>query len=235
MAHHTARAVAAAVVVAAIAGSAPLLTVPAGAAARATSVTCVVKDANDCVVTLSNLTSNMSEQLTSTMPDHVRAWYLHLLGGVTGKGGYEITESGWDGHTSATTGHVWSALFSTGTVEAGDDAVLTFSHVKAAPARHYRSFTYSYTSKAFTGGTVTISDVVVTPVPPKGHLLVQRLDGRAWKNVLKLTYSAKAKSWSGHFAWPYPKHTTHRYRLLALAAPGLLTTAGPSFTISTAS
>jgi hypothetical protein len=212
--------------------SAPLLSSAAFASAPSyKSFKCTVKSANVCVVTI-KLTSKMKEQVGSTMPDS-HPWYLQHTGGTTSKGGYTLSGTYWDGKSGGKQGTVWSALLKTGTVSSGDTSSLTFAHVSSAP-RHYRAFEYSYTSKAFTGASVSIT-TTVTPNPPKGHLLVQVLSSKKWVNVVGCTYATKAKEWACSFKWSYPKHTSRRYRLLALAAPGLLTTPSPSFVISTAS
>lgn len=211
-------------------------TASSAAAPPSKQFTCVAKGANSCVVTI-DLTSNMNEQVGSTMPNRTHKWSLTLYGGPQGKGGYTMSGPGapqtyWDGKSAGTEGYTWSALLTTGTVSSGDEAVLTFNHVAAAPAKHYKSFNYSYTSKVFTSAPVTIT-ATVTPRPAKGHLLIQRLDAKKWTNVVGCTFSTKLKSWSCTFRWKYPKHTTKEFRLLATAAPGLLATASPAFKIST--
>ena len=221
-------------------GAAPLAlagTAAAASAAGPTAVkfTCKAKNATTCVVRIP-LKSHMDEQVGSTMPNRTHPWYLHLSAGSTGTGGYGLSGPGapdtyWDGKSGGTQGYVWSANLTTGKETSGGYASLTFAHVKVV-AKRYTSFTASYPSTAATGSIVLITSAV-HPVPPKGHLLVQRRDGSTWKNVVSCTYSAKTKKWSSRFRWTYPAHTTKKFRLYAKAAPGLLATPGGTFTIST--
>jgi hypothetical protein len=216
----------------------PLLATTAPVAASV-DFACVVENANSCVVTIP-LTSNMDEQVGSTMPDQ-HPWSLHVASGTEGTGGYTLSGPGapqtyWNGVSGATEGTVWSALLTTGTVTpgpSGADAVLTFVHVTSVrPSRHYSLFSYSYPRTAVTGSTVTITGIV-GPVPPKGHLLLQRQQGAAWANVVEFTYSAATRRWTSRFRWPYPSRTTRTFRLFATAAPGLLATPSGPFRIST--
>ena len=139
----------------------------------------------------------------------------------------------WNGKSGGTKGTVWSALLTTGKVSSGDKAILTFSHVSST-AKHYREFNYTYPSKAFVGGTETIT-ATVTPKPPAGHLLVQQLVSSKWSNVVTCVYVMKSKDWSARSSWHLAHHQSGHFRLLATAAPGLLTTASLPFVIGTAS
>jgi len=212
--------------------------VSAGAATRAATFTCVVQNANTCVVTI-DLTPNMNEQVGSTMPDQ-HPWFENIVAGSQNTGGYSISGPGapqtyWNGVSGATQGTVWSALLQTPSNEAtsGAYATITFAHVQnVAPPKPYSMISASYPLNAVTGSTVTVT-AVVHPVPPPGHVILQRLQGTVWKNFVGATYSAATKKWTARFRWPYPKHTSKRFRVAATAAPGLLATAGGPFTIST--
>jgi hypothetical protein len=169
------------------------------------SFTCVRVNADTCTVTIP-LSSNTDEQVGSTMPDS-QPWYLSLL---EGQGPYTITDNGvdWDG-TDATQGTVWSELLTTGANEPGGSmAVLTFQHVNAttttAPGTQpYSSISYNYPLKVADGASATVTGVV-TPVPAKGHLILQRRSGKTWVAVGALTYSPATKKWSIHFVWTSP-------------------------------
>jgi hypothetical protein len=203
------------------------------------SFTCVVQNADTCVVTIP-LTSNMDEQVGSTMPD-LHPWSVNVAGGTEATGGYTPSGPGspdtsWNGVAGATEGTVWSALLTTGTVTPGAsdaNAVLTFVHVTSiAPSRHYSLFSYSYPRTAMTGSIVTVTGIA-GPVPPKGHLLVQRRQGATWANVVGFVYDAKTKQWTTSFRWPYSTHTTRTLRQFATATPTLLATPSGPFRIST--
>jgi hypothetical protein len=215
-------------------GAAGALAAPKGAPAS-TQFTCVVQNVNTCIVTIP-LSSNMDEQVGSTMPDS-HPWYFHIGGGTEGDGGYTLSGPGapqtyWNGVSGATQGTVWSALLTTDTITGTDPvATLTFAHVTAITPSHYKTFTVSWPSTVKTGAVATIT-AVVRPIPPKGHLLVQRQNGTKWVNVVSCAYSAR--KWTGKFRWTFPKHTTKVFRLLATAAPELLQTPSTTFRISTA-
>jgi hypothetical protein len=200
---------------------------------------CARVDADDCTVTIP-LTSNMDERVGSTMPD-AQPWYLSEAGGhgpygITGPGNPQTT---WDGVGGATQGTVWSAVLTTGANEpSGSEAVLTFSHVTPATsttvaAQPYASLSESYPLRVPDGATATVT-ATVRPVPPKGHLLLQRRSGSAWVTVGAFTYSTSAKRWTIRFAWHFPRHATETFRLLATATAGLTATDGGPFKIATA-
>jgi hypothetical protein len=203
-------------------------------AASDPSFTCVSVNADTCTVTIP-LTSNMDEQVGSTMPDS-QPWFLENL---AGQGPYTITDNGvdWDG-TDATQGTVWSELLTTDANEpAGSMAVLTFEHVNSttttAPGTQpYSSISYNYPLRVADGASATVTGVV-TPVPATGHLILQRRSGKAWVTVGALTYSPAKKKWSIHFVWHFARRATKSFRLVATAAPGLATTDGGAFKIST--
>src|SRR5579862_4863957 len=161
------------------AGLVPLSAVgPATAAPSAVQFACVPATINTCVVTIP-LTSNMNEQVGSTMPDK-HPWFNSELNG-NGKVSAPYTMSGpgapetfWDGVSGGTQGVVWSALLQTGSNEpSGGDAVLTFQHVTALKPRHYTSIAWSAPTSALRHQPVSVT-AVVRPVPAKGHVLLQR-------------------------------------------------------------
>ena len=221
------------------AGLLPLSAVVAASAApTAVQFTCVSATINSCVVTIP-LTSDMNEQVGSTMPDH-HPWFNSELDG-NGKVVAPYTMSGpgapetfWDGVSGGTQGVVWSALLQTGPNEpAGGDAVLTFQHVTPLKAKHYASISWSAPTTALRHQTVSIT-AVVKPVPPRGHVQLQRLSGKSWVKVTTLKFESKHHDWATHFTWTARKHTKVRFRIFAAAAPSLLlATAGPAFTIKT--
>jgi hypothetical protein len=201
------------------------------------SFPCVVVNADTCTVTI-QLTSDMNEQVGSTMPD-TKPWFLNQ---TAGQGPYGITGPGnpqttWDGVPGALQGSVWTAILTTGSGEpAGSKAVLTFAHVTATStttgaAQPYASITEFYPLRATVGALVTIT-AVVRPVPASGHLVLLRKNGASWVRVGALTYSTKTKKWSIAFRWRFPAHTSETFRLLATAAPGLSTTYGGNFKIA---
>jgi hypothetical protein len=67
----------------------PLLAVAAPAAASLSTFPCVVQHAKACVVTI-QLTSNMDEQVGSTMPDQ-HPWTLNIVSGTEGTGGSTLS------------------------------------------------------------------------------------------------------------------------------------------------
>ena len=197
---------------------------------------CVVVNADTCTVTIP-LTSNMNEQVGSTMPDN-KPWFFNQGAGqgpyaITGPGNPETT---WDGVPGALQGSVWTAILTTGAGEpAGSEAVLTFAHVTSSttttgPAQPYTSISESYPLRVAVGAVTKIT-AVVSPVPAKGHLVLLRKSGTKWITVGALTYSAHAKKWTITFTWRYPKHVTETFRLLATAAPGLSATYGGNFKV----
>jgi hypothetical protein len=199
---------------------------------------CVVVNVDNCTVTIP-LTSNMDEQVGSTMPD-TQQWYLSEGAGV---GPYGLTGEGnpnttWNGVAGAMSGSVWSALLTTNANEpAGSAAVLTFSHVTpttttTTSVEPYQSISYRYPYRAADGSVATIT-AVVRPVPAKGDLVLQRKSGSNWVNAGVLSYSLHAKKWTIELRWKFPKHATESFRLLAVAAPGLSATHSGSFKIST--
>jgi len=207
----------------------------AGAAGQ--SFQCVSVNADTCTVTIP-LTSDMNEQVSSTMPD-TKPWFLSE---AAGQGPYGITGPGnsqtsWDGVAGALQGSVWSAVLTTNANEpAGSQAVLTFAHVTAtttttAVGRTYRSISVSYPLRAASGSIARIT-ATVSPLPMKGHLVLLRKSGSNWVRVATFIYSAHTKRWSVGLRWHFPKHATETFRLLATAAPGLLATYGGNFRIA---
>ncbi len=210
----------------------------ASAAPTAVQFTCVSATINTCVVTIP-LTSSMNEQVGSTMPDH-HPWFNSELDG-NGKVSAPYTMSGpgapdtyWDGVSGGTQGVVWSALLQTGPNEpSGGDAVLTFQHVTPLKAKHYASISWSAPSTAVRHQTVSVT-AVVKPLPPKGHVQLQRQNGKSWVKVATMKFASKRHDWTAHFTWTARKHAKVRFRIFAAAAPPLLlATAGPAFTIRT--
>jgi hypothetical protein len=203
------------------------------------SFACVSVDVDTCTVTIP-LTSNMNEQVGSTMPDS-QPWYFASTEGngapygITGPGNPQTT---WDGVGGAIQGTVWTAILTTGANEpAGGMAIISFVHVTSTTtttvgSQSYNSLYESYPVHPHVGSVVTIT-AVVHPVPLKGHLVLVRRSGSTWVGVGSFTYSASAKRWSIKFKWRFPKHATETFRLLATASPGLTTTYGGNFKIST--
>ncbi len=200
---------------------------------------CVRVNADTCTVSIP-LSTNMDEQVGSTMPD-AQPWYLSEAGGhgpygITGPGNPQTT---WDGVGGATQGTVWTAILTTDANEpSGSEAVLTFAHVTPATsttvaAQPYTSLYETYPLRVPRGATATVT-ATVHPTPPSGHLLLQRKSGATWVTVGAFTYSASAKKWTIRFAWHFAKHATETFRLMATAAPGLAATAGGPFKVSTA-
>ncbi len=202
------------------------------------SFTCVRVDADTCTVTIP-LTSNMNEQVSSTMPD-TQPWFMN---NDAGQGPYSLFGPGsdqmtWNGVPEATQGTVWSDILTTNANEpSGSEAVITFAHVNSStttvPAGEpYSSMSYNYPLKVADGSVATVTGVV-TPVPAKGHLILQRRSAKAWVSVGALSYSSAKKKWSIRFTWHFAKHATETFRLVATAAPGLTTTDGGTFKIAT--
>lgn len=202
------------------------------------SFPCVVVNVDNCTVTIP-LTSNMNEEVGSTMPDN-KPWYNSADAGqgpygLTGPGNLQTT---WNGVGGALQGTVWTAILTTDSNEpAGSEAVLTFSHVNSSttttgPARPYTSLSESYPLKVADGARATIT-AVVHPVPARGHLVLQRKSGASWVSMGGFTYSSSTKKWTITFTWRFAQHATETFRLLATSAPGLSTTPGGSFKIST--
>ncbi|MFI5051982.1 MAG: hypothetical protein ACHQBP_03525 [Acidimicrobiales bacterium] len=213
----------------------------AGAGGADPTFPCVVVNADTCKVTIP-LTSNMDEQVGSTMPD-TQPWFLNETAGngapygVTGPGNPQTT---WDGVSGALQGTVWTAILTTGSNEpAGGLAILTFAHVTpnttstTVAGQSYTSISESYPLHA-SDGSAAIVTAVVRPVPAKGHLILQRKNGSSWVSIGAFTYSTATKKWTIHFTWHFPKHTSVTFRVLATAAPGLLATIGGNFKIATA-
>jgi hypothetical protein len=199
---------------------------------------CVVVNADTCTVTIP-LTSNMNEEVGSTMPDN-KPWFENV---DAGQGPYGITGPGnpdttWDGVPGALQGSVWTAILTTGAGEpAGSQAVLTFAHVTSSttttgPARPYSSLYETFPYRVAVGALAKIT-AVVSPVPARGHLELVRKSGSHWVSVGTFTYSARSKRWTITFTWRFPKHATETFRLLATAAPGLSATYGGNFKVAT--
>jgi hypothetical protein len=207
-----------------------LLARSAPASAAANPFTCVVLNLNACKVTIP-LTSNMNEQVGSTMPD-LHPWYLSH-GGGSGSG-YTLTGETWNGSSVATRGTAWADQLTTGaSVTAGSNAQITFRHVTPiTAAKPYSSISVSYPSRAATGSVVTVTSVV-HPVPAKGHLVLQRSSGSKWANVVGFAYNGKSKHWTAKFKWIYPSGASRVFRALAVAAPGLSSTPSGTFLITT--
>jgi hypothetical protein len=199
---------------------------------------CVVMNVDTCTVTIP-LTSNMNEEVGSTMPD-TQPWFENIDAGqgpyaITGPGNPETT---WDGVPGALQGSVWTAILTTGAGEpAGSMAVITFAHVNSSttttgPAQPYRSLYETFPYRVADGSKATIT-AVVSPLPPKGHLVLLRKSGARWVSMGAFTYSASSKKWTIKFTWRFPKRTTETFRLLATAAPGLTATYGGNFKVAT--
>jgi len=198
---------------------------------------CVVVNVDTCTVTIP-LTSNMNEQVGSTMPDK-KPWFENIDAGqgpygITGPGNPETT---WDGVPGALQGSVWTAILTTGAGEpAGSEAVLTFAHVTSSttttgPAQPYTSLYETYPYRVAVGAIAKIT-AVVSPVPAKGHLVLLRKSGSRWVSVGAFTYSARSKKWTLAFRWHYPKGAAETFRLLATSAPGLSATYGGNFKVA---
>jgi hypothetical protein len=214
------------------------LAASASAGAADPSFACVVVNVDTCTVTIP-LTSNMNEQVGSTMPD-TKPWYMSE---GNGQGPYGITGSGnpqttWNGVAGALQGDVWTAVLTTGSNEpANSQAVLTFAHVNGSTtttgaAQPYTSIFESYPLRVLHGALATVT-ATVRPVPAKGHLLLLRKNGSSWVRIGALTYSTATKKWSIKFRWRFPARASETFRLFATAAPGLSATYGGNFKIST--
>src|ERR1700722_508055 len=199
---------------------------------------CVPVNVDNCTVTIP-LTSNMNEQVGSTMPDN-KPWFNSM---DAGQGPYGLTGPGnpqttWDGVGGALQGTVWTAILTTDANEpAGSQAVLTFTHVTSSttttgPAQPYRSMFESYPLRVAVGTRATIT-AVVHPTPAKGHLVLLRKNGTNWVSMGSFIYSTTTKKWSIAFTWRFPLHATESFRLLPTAAPGLSATYGGTFHVST--
>jgi hypothetical protein len=210
----------------------------AGASGSDPTFQCVSVNVDTCTVTIP-LSSNMNEQVVSTMPDS-KPWFNSEDAGV---GPYGLTGPGnpmttWNGVGGATQGTVWTAILTTDSNEpAGSQAVLTFTHVTPSttttgPAQPYRSMFESYPLRVAVGSKATIT-AVVHPVPAKGHLVLLRKNGTSWVSMGSFIYSTRTKKWSIAFTWRFPLHATESFRLLATAAPGLSATDGVTFRVST--
>jgi len=208
------------------------------ASAADPTLQCVVVNVDTCTVTIP-LTSNMNEQVRSTMPD-ANPWFMSES---NGQGPYAITGPGnpqttWNGVSGALQGTAWSAVLTTGSGEpAGSQAVLTFAHVKGSTtttsvAQPYASISSAYPLGVARGSMATIT-ATVRPVPAKGHLILWRKSGSSWAAIGPFTYSSTLKKWSIRFVWQFPKRAVETFRLLATAAPGLTSTYGGTFKIST--
>jgi len=212
------------------------------AAADPVNFTCVVVNVDTCTVTIP-LTSNMDEQVGSTMPD-TQPWFLTqgkgngAPYGVTGDGNAMTT---WNGIAGGYSGYVWTAYVTTGANEpSGALAVLTFAHVTSTSTttttvsgvQPYSTLTWSYPEVAADNGFATISSTVA-PQPAKGAVVLQRKNGATWVRAGVLTYNASTKRWSIKLRWEFPKRARETFRILAEAAPGLSATYSGSFRIST--
>jgi hypothetical protein len=206
----------------------------AAAAPASTPVTCVVANLNKCVVTIP-LTSDMNEELSSTMPDD-HPWYFNEGGGNSVHAPYTLTDPGWDGSDANTSGHVWDAQLTTGDDEpTGGAAVLTFRHVNSIskPTRKpYAISQISAPTRAKHGARVSIT-AVVAPKPATGHLLLQRKKAKKWVTAKTMTFDASRKKWIAHLKWTDAAHTSTTFRLDATAAAGLATTHSHTFRIAT--
>jgi hypothetical protein len=202
------------------------------------SFSCVTVSVDTCTVTIP-LTSNMNEQVSSTMPDS-KPWSMSE---ANGQGPYGITGPGnpqttWNGVPGALQGTAWSAVLTTGPNEpAASEAVLTFAHVSSSttttgPGEPYTSISESYPLRVVSGSTASIT-ASVRPVPARGHLVLLRKSGSSWVRVGALTYSSKVRKWSIKVRWRFPARASETFRLLATAAPGLTATYGGNFKIST--
>jgi len=205
-------------------------------AASGPTFQCVAVDANNCTVTIP-LTTNVDEQVGSTMPD-TRPWYLRQGAGV---GPYGLTGPGnpdtyWNGISGASRGSVWSATLTTNANEpANSEAVLTFSHFTTTPknaAVHYSSMSYTYPMGAAEASSATIT-ANGTPKPAGGNLVLQRLQASSCVKAAVMTYSASQHDWTVKVRWEYPKNAAETFRVLVLAEKGLLATHTGSFRIST--
>jgi hypothetical protein len=195
-----------------------------------TTVTCVPVDVNNCTITIA-LTSDMNEELSSTMPDS-HPWYLNELEGNAVHAPYEITDPGWDGSDANTSGHVWDGQLTTGDNEpAGGTAILTFRHLKPT-SKPYVFDMLSVPSRTTHGAAVTVS-ASVTPKPKKGHLLLQCMSRTKWKELKALSYNAHHKIWVAHLKWTATAHTVVTCRLQATASTGFATTNSHTFRVRT--
>jgi hypothetical protein len=212
------------------------LTTSTAANAADPAFPCVVVNADTCTVTIP-LTSNMNEQVGSTMPD-TKPWFMNE---ANGQGPYGITGPGnpsttWDGVPGALQGSVWTAILTTNANEpANSEAVLTFAHVSGTTtttiaAVPYTSISESYPLRVVHGSLATVS-ATVRPNPAKGHLVLLRKSGARWVTVGALTYSHVTKKWSLKFRWEFAARATETFRLLATSAPGLIATYGGNFKI----
>lgn len=204
----------------------------AAPASAATSFTCVASDSNTCVVTIP-LTTNMDEQVTSTMPD-TQPWFDSEYGGNCpgGAGPYTITDSSWDG---GTTGHVWTAELTTGDTEgAGCEAQITFQHVTSGPpAPHpYKSVSITGPTSVAHNGSATFTSVI-KPKPPAGHAVLQRKNGTRWVNLGTLHFVAAHNRWQVTVKWTAPVHAIWTLRVLATSATGLAVTPSGSIRVHT--
>ena len=199
---------------------------------------CVSVNADTCTVTIA-LTSNMNEQVSSSMPD-TQPWFMSA---AAGKGPYGITGPGndqttWDGVAGALQGSSWAAILTTNANEpAGSQAVLTFVHVSSTTtttlaAQPYHSISESYPLRVAVGSIARVT-ATVSPLPGKGHLVLLRKSGANWLSVATFVYSVPSKKWVALLRWHFPKHAKETFRLLATAAPGLSATFGGTFKITT--
>ena len=112
--------------------------------------------------------------------------------------------------------------------------MLTFQHVPTTTtAQPYTSLSWTTPNTAFRGQPVTVK-ATVKPQPAKGHLILQRKLGSAWKTFAIMKFNAKTHHWATTFTWPTKPPKSETFRLDATAAPGLLTTTGKPFAIRTA-
>jgi hypothetical protein len=214
------------------------ITDSADAGASNPTFQCVVVNVDTCTVTIP-LTSNMNEQVGSSMPDSM-PW---TMSEANGQGPYGLTGPGnpqttWNGVGGALQGTVWSAILTTGPGEpAGSQAVLTFTHVTGSttttlPGVPYSLITYSYPFRVVDGSLATVT-ASIRPIPAKGHVILLRKSGATWTKVGSFAYSAASKKWSIKFKWRFPARASETFRVEATAAPGLTTTFGGNFKIAT--
>lgn len=210
----------------------------AAAGASDPTFPCVVVNVDTCTVTIP-LTSNMNEQVGSSMPDS-KPW---TMSEANGQGPYGLTGPGndqttWDGVGGALQGTVWTAILTTGPSEpAGSQAVLTFTHVTGSTTttlggEPYSSMSYSYPFRVAIGSLATVT-ATVRPVPARGHLLLLRKSGATWVRVGTFVYTTATKKWTVKFKWRFPAHASESFRVEATSAPGLTTTLGGIFRIAT--
>ena len=173
-------------------------------------------------------------------------WYLSLLAGsgapygITGPG----SDTGyWDGVPNTTEGSVFTTILTTGDNEPTGNAVITFVHVTPISSTSTTTTTkpttkpYTYISviapRRPRHGAMATFTSIVRPLPPPGHVILQRRVGSAWVNVAYMTFSMKLKVWTSTLRWVYARRSIQTFRIAATAAPGLLTSYGGSVQITT--